>query len=117
MYSELIIAIEKTRSRENIQLFFNEFLTPTEKIMFAKRFSAIYMISRELPHSYIVLALGMSPATIARMSLKYENGKYTFLTTSFKSIDKSVWAILEKIMKAGMPPKVGRGRWKFLYEK
>ena len=58
----------------------------------------------------------MSPATISRMSLKYDIGKYSSLLKAIKDENKDIWKILEKILRAGLPPIAGRGRWKFLYK-
>lgn len=116
LYSEFGNALEKSAKKSWMKFFLNDFLTRTEKIMLAKRFAVIYLLSKDIPSSYISNALCMSPATIARMSLKYEIGKYSSLLKSVKSTDRDVWSILEKILKAGLPPIAGRGRWKFLYK-
>jgi uncharacterized protein YerC len=115
LYSQLILAFETSQNRSSLALFLKEFLTHTEKIMLAKRFAVIYLLSREVPHSYIVDSLHMSPATVARMSLKLEIGKYTFLKKVIKELDESVWDILEKMITLGLPPRAGRGRWKHLF--
>ncbi len=116
LYEEFSDVLEKSAKKNNTQFFLAEFLTQTEKVMLAKRFAVIYLISKDLPASYISDALGMSPTTISRMSLKYEIGKYTHLLKIIKKEEKSIWDILEKILRAGLPPRAGRGRWKFLYK-
>ena len=115
LYDEFSIALEKSAKRSWAKLFLNDFLTKTEKIMLAKRFAVIYLLSKEVPVSYIAESLCMSPATISRMSLKFEIGKYSSLLRTVKGEDKKIWDILEKILRAGLPPVAGRGRWKFLY--
>ena len=116
LYREFGIALEKSAKKSWIKFFLNDFLTRTEKIMLAKRFAVIYLLSKDLPTSYISNALCMSPATIARMSLKYEIGKYSSLLKTIKNDNENMWKILEKILRAGLPPIAGRGRWKFLYK-
>lgn len=116
LYNEFSTALEKSAKKSWIKKFLNDFLTHTEKIMFAKRFSVIYLLSKDVPVSYIAETLGMSPATIFRMSLKYEIGKYYLLIKAIKNDDNNIWIILEKILRAGLPPRPGRGRWKFLYK-
>ena|SRR3989344_6942197 len=115
LYNEFNSAIEKSARKSWTKFFLSDFLTRTEKIMLAKRFAVICLLSRDVPVSYISEALGMSPATISRMSLKYDIGKYSSLLKAIKSENKDIWNILEKILKAGLPPRAGRGRWKFLY--
>ena len=114
LYNEFNIALEKSAKKSWIKFFLNDFLTRTEKIMLAKRFAVIYLLSKDVPASYISEALCMSPATISRMSIKYDSGRYSSLLKTIKNDD--IWDILEKILKAGLPPRAGRGRWKFLYK-
>ena len=83
--------------------------------MLAKRFAVIYLLSEEVPTSYIAESLGMSYSTIFRMSLKYDIGRYSLLLGAIKQEKSDLWRILEKILRAGLPPRTGRGRWKFLY--
>ena len=116
LYDEFSVALEKSAKKSWAKLFLNDFLTRTEKIMLAKRFAVIYLLAKDVPVSYIAEALCMSPTTISRMSLKYEIGKYSSLLKAIKTEDKDIWGILEKILRAGLPPIAGRGRWKFLYK-
>ena len=117
LYNEFSIALEKSARKLWVKFFLNDFLTRTEKIMLAKRFAVIYLLSKKVPASYIAEAFYMSPATIFRMLLKYDICKYSSLLKAIKDQNnKDIWKILEKILRAGLPPIVGRGRWKFLYK-
>ena len=115
LYNEFSFALEKSAKKSWIKSFLSDFLTQTEKIMLAKRFAVIYLLSNDVPVSYIAESFHMSPATIFRMSLKYDVGNYSSLLKVIKQEDKDIWKILEKILKAGLPHRAGRGRWKFLY--
>ncbi|MFA4975613.1 MAG: Trp family transcriptional regulator [Candidatus Paceibacterota bacterium] len=116
LYGEFGKAFEKSARKSGTKFFLGDLLTKTEKIMLAKRFAVIYLLSQKVPVSYIAESLGMSPTTIFKMSLKYDIGKYSSLLKTIKQEEKDIWDILEKILKAGLPPRCGRGRWKFLYE-
>ena len=116
LYNEFNNALEKSAKKSWVKIFLNDFLTYTEKIMLAKRFSVIYLLSKDVPTSYIYESLHMSPTTIFRMSAKYDIGRYSSLLKAIKKDDVDIWKILEKILRAGLPPIAGRGRWKFLYE-
>lgn len=116
LYNEFSSGLEKSAHKSAGKFFLRDFLTHTEKIMLAKRFAVICLLSQDVPPTYIAEALGMSPATIFRMSLKYETGCYSSLLRSIKKEEKDIWRILEQILKAGLPPRAGRGRWKFLYK-
>src|SRR3990167_4978415 len=102
LYSEFGTALEKSARKSWMKFFLNDFLTRTEKIMLAKRFAVIYLLWKDLPASYIAEALCMSPATISRMSLKYDIGKYSSLLRTIKDENKDIWKILEKILRAGL---------------
>ncbi|PIR68664.1 hypothetical protein COX93_02080 [Candidatus Nomurabacteria bacterium CG_4_10_14_0_2_um_filter_30_12] len=117
LYSEFGKAFEKSARKSEAKFFLGDLLTKTEKIMLAKRFAIIYLLSKDVPVSYIAESLGVSYSTLSRMSLKYDIGKYSSLlkTLENNNNNKDIWRILEKILKAGLPPRAGRGRWKFLY--
>ena len=116
LYDEFASALQKSAQKSWTKFFLNDFLTYTEKIMLAKKFAVIYLLSKDVPTSYIYEALHMSPATVSRMSAKYDRGRYSSLLKAIKKEDGEIWKILEKILKAGLPPVAGRGRWKFLYQ-
>ncbi|MEK7088557.1 MAG: Trp family transcriptional regulator [Patescibacteria group bacterium] len=118
LYSEFGKALEKSAQKSGTKFFIGDLLTKTEKIMLAKRFAIIYLLSQDVPISYIVESLGVSYPTLSRMSLKYDIGKYSSLLKTLGEKDKTnIWDMLEKILRAGLPPRAGRGRWKFLYDK
>ncbi|HEY4513607.1 MAG TPA: Trp family transcriptional regulator [Candidatus Paceibacterota bacterium] len=117
LYSQFSKAFEQSVRNSKTKFFLGELLTKTEKIMFAKRFAVVYLLSKDVPLSYIAESLGMSYSTIFRMSLKHDIGKYYSLIGSIENKRTETWKILEKILRAGLPPRTGRGRWKFLYEK
>lgn len=117
LYDQFGKALEKSTYRSGAKLFLNDLLTHTEKIMLAKRFAVIYLLAQDIPTSYIAESLGMSYTTILKMSLKYDIGKYSALLKTIEKERTDIWKILEKILRAGLPPIAGRGRWKFLYDK
>lgn len=113
LYAKLV---EVFGSGKDTETLFDEFFTETEKTMYAKRLAVIYLLYKQVPTSYIYETLGMSPATVARMSVQFETGKFKHVVSKFKKIDASFWDVLESVLRAGLPPIAGRGRWKFLYE-
>lgn len=116
LYNEFGKAFEKSARKSKTKFFLGDLLTRTEKIMLAKRFAVIYLLSKEVLTSYIAESLGMSYTTVYRMSLKYDVGKYSSLLRTIEQEKADIWTILEKILRAGLPPRYGRGRWKFLYK-
>lgn len=117
LYDQFGKALEKSSRKSGVSFFLGDLLTRTEKIMLAKRFAVIYLLAQGLPTSYIAESLRMSYTTITKMSIKYETGKYSLLLGTLEKSNTDIWKILEKILRAGLPPIAGRGRWKFLYDK
>jgi len=117
LYDQLGKSLEKSANRSGAKFFLGDLLTRTEKIMLAKRFAVIYLLAQGVPTSYIAESLGMSYTTILKMSLKHDVGKYSLLLKTIEKEKTDIWKILEKILRAGLPPIAGRGRWKFLYNK
>jgi len=113
MYLEMINSFERASKRNRAKIVFNEFLTPTEKVMLVKRFAVIAMLSKDISVHKIAQSLNMSPATVDRMSLRHEMGKYSSIIKDSLG-KKDVWDIIEHILFGGgiMPPKTGKGRWK-----
>ncbi|MEK7470817.1 MAG: Trp family transcriptional regulator [Patescibacteria group bacterium] len=71
LFIETLIDI---KDKSKLRDFVDNFFTPTEKIVFAKRLAAAVMLSKENSYQDIRRTLRISPPTIARMSmqLKYK---------------------------------------------
>ena len=107
------------------QLLLNDVLTATERIMLAKRLAAIVMLCRGYSSYKIHMVLKLSPSTVARLEARLENGAFPYLESLFRGSRskkllkeaENFWDSLFKIILMGMPPRAGKGRWKFLFEK
>lgn len=107
------------------QLLLNDVLTATERVMIAKRLAAIVMLCRGYSAYKIHMVLKLSPSTVARLEAQLENGAFPYLESLFrgsrsKKLHKEAenfWDSLFKIILMGMPPRTGKGRWKFLFDK
>ncbi|PCI29755.1 hypothetical protein COB55_01620 [Candidatus Wolfebacteria bacterium] len=93
-----------------------ELLTPTEKVMLAKRLAIVVLLHKGVSTYQIENALKVSPSTTARIRLQVEVGFYNEISkyVSKKGSGKDFLDILEKVIYAGMPPRVGGNRWKWL---
>ncbi len=109
---ELGRSLERASANSKFDRVFGEFFTKTEKIMFAKRLAVISMFKKGVSRHMISQSLGMSPSTIERMSLKYEQGKYNNIL-NYAVGKKDIWKIIEDILTLNniMPPRFGKGRW------
>lgn len=107
------------------QLLLNDVLTMTERVMLAKRLAAIVMLCRGYSVYKIHMVLKLSPSTVARLETQLENSAFPYLESLFRGSRskklckeaENFWDSLFKIILMGMPPRTGKGRWKFLFEK
>jgi len=66
MSNEFINSVAFLKTRPEIKGFLNELLTPTERIMLAKRLVIILMLQKGYPFNIIERTLKLSPSTVAR---------------------------------------------------
>ena len=69
LFLEIVSVFEKAGRRGELRQVLSQLLTPTEKIMLAKRLAVISMLSQDIPIHDIAGSLSMSPSTIDIMSL------------------------------------------------
>jgi Trp operon repressor len=110
---ELVRSLERSFKQGKTKSVFYEFFTYTERIMFSKRLAVIAMLSRDVSSPAIAEVLHMSPATVDRMSAKYERGKYDGIIKHALG-KKDIWEIIGSILTVGglMPPRAGGQRWR-----
>jgi uncharacterized protein YerC len=114
LLEDLIRILGKPKNGKIFAGVVEELLTETEKIMMAKRIAIVLMLSSNTPHQSISDILKVSPATISKISLKIEIGKYdSILKVSQKErldLERVIWSIMT--VGGLMPPKIGRKYWK-----
>jgi TrpR-related protein YerC/YecD len=108
-------AIGHLKNRAEINLFFNDLLTPTERIMLSKRLAIILMIEKRFTFSQIGSTLKVSESTISAMRERMDRGGAGFhLIIRKLEKDEQVkkfFENIERIFKALTPqPKVGKGQ-------
>lgn len=69
----LDLVISKLGNTDNVKTFLLSFLTPTERIMLAKRLSVIILLNEGIAHEHIAQALHVTRVTVARMQLFMES--------------------------------------------
>jgi len=62
------------KDKKKLSKFIDDFFSPTEKIMFAKRLAAAVLLSKGHDYTSIRNILRVSPPTIAKLSLKIKYG-------------------------------------------
>lgn len=93
-------------------------LTPTERIMLAKRLAIIVMLEREYSYYRIMKTLKVSTSTIKRLHRNLETGQYRFVQRALgkKSSSLTFLELLEVFLAAGMPSIAGPRHQKRLNE-
>src|SRR5258708_14418 len=76
LYKKLLQIFSQAHKKKNFSLVFQELLTDTEKIMFAKRIAIVLLLESDTPQEKIVDILKVSPTTVSKMSLQVEIGAY-----------------------------------------
>ena len=77
IFESLVECVTTKGSTNERRTFFVDLLTPTERIMFSKRFAIIYMLAKGHSFDTIQDTLRVSPSTIARIWQAIQKGKYT----------------------------------------
>jgi Trp operon repressor len=115
LYNELVLTLDRGSKKIKTKQVLNQLLTKTEKVMFSKRLAIIAMLSKEIPVYDIANALNMSPATVSRMSVRFENNKYDLIIKEGLG-KKDIWQIIEEILTTGgsLPFKTDKNRWRGL---
>src|SRR3989338_395322 len=90
---DLIAMISGLESQREIKTFLTELLTPTERVMLAKRLAIIFMLKKNYSFETVWRTLKVSPSTVARF---WKQTK----THSFHTISRRI----SNSLLAGMPP-------------
>lgn len=110
MFEVFQITISSLKNKKDIEEFLNEFLSPVEKIMLAKRLSIAVLLSKGYSYPQISSILRVTPSTIAGVSLalKYKGKGYHKASQKVLS-DEKINSFFEKIedFLAGLPPTKG----------
>lgn len=107
--------IATLKEPEDIESFLDEFLSPVEKIMLAKRISIAVLLAKGYSYPSIRKILRVTPGTISTVSLnlKYSNKGYKNVIEKILRDEKmdNFWGKIEDML-ANIPPSKG-GDWKY----
>jgi TrpR-related protein YerC/YecD len=109
-------SVVKIRNRKEAEEFFNDFLTPTERIMLAKRLSIAVLLTKNYDYNSIRKILRVSPPTIAAVStlLKYTGKGYKRVMKKLlqdEAIKDFLLGAIEGIATVGSRGGKGSGDW------
>jgi len=114
-FSKTVLQLKDT---QHGRAFLDNLLTDTEKLMLAKRLAIIFMLNEGISTYHIHQTLKVSVSTVVRISRVLDRGGYLAVVQLFKKkkIAQEFWHDVEKLIRFGMPPYAGKGRWAWLYE-
>lgn len=114
IFDKLTKTLEKAQEKGKFLPVFNELLTDTEKIMFAKRLAIILMLMGKTPQHRISEALMVSPTTVNKISLGIEIGRYDSILSVSKANSIDLERVVWHLLTAGgiMPPRIGGKYWR-----
>ena len=110
LYLQLVKLLDTTGTARKSDILLGEFLTETEKIMFAKRLAIVCLIIEGVSKPYISDILLISPSTVDRISLKYEIGAYPYMSQVIKKNSKTIWETVESLIHDSVSRQVGKRR-------
>lgn len=115
--------ISNLKSSEEIEDFLEDFLSPVEKIMLAKRLSIAVLLAKGYTYPSIIEILRVTPPTIATvsLSLKYSGKGYKRIVEKIMHGEKmdAFWQKIEDLLANHIPPSKG-SNWSYFrseYEK
>jgi len=114
--------IADLKNSDEIEDFLEDFLSPVEKIMLAKRLSIAVLLAKGYTYPSIKSMLRVTPATIASVSvnLKYSGKGYKHVVEKILRNEKldEFWQKMEDML-AKIPPSKGSdwSYWRGKYEK
>ena len=116
IYTQFVSIIDTSGTKRKSDLLLKEFLTHSEKIMLAKRLAILWMLEEGISTHNISDTLCVSPSTVARISLRYEQGKYPYISNILKKNKQTLWESLEEIIRLSSQRYTGSRRWDWLNE-
>ena len=116
IYDQLISFFDTAGKNRKSNVLFREFMTDTEKVMFAKRMAILCLIDDGVSEHYISYILSVSPSTISRIYLRYEQGKFPYISNIIRKNKQNIWDVLEEIVRSSAERYVGPKKWLWLHE-
>ncbi|MFH1402343.1 MAG: Trp family transcriptional regulator [Patescibacteria group bacterium] len=116
--NRLVETVAMLKTNDSTKNFINDLLGESEKIVLAKRLSVVFMLQENISWYRISTLLKVSDTTVKKIAMKIDNGEYENILNIVKQKKSRItfWAGMDIVLRAGMPPIVGKGRWSFLDE-
>ncbi|MEK7612563.1 MAG: Trp family transcriptional regulator [Patescibacteria group bacterium] len=114
IYNDLLNQITLQGSPKDRSKLLAELITPTERIMLAKRLAIICMLGEGYSFEDIQEILRVSPSTVGRVWQAIQKGKYAKIIHIVRK--RKLAAALSDILSAFIPRPRSAPRWQFIDE-
>lgn len=108
IFEILFKAIADVKLPSDVREFFEDFLTPTERIMLAKRLAIAVLLAKNYDYKAISKILRVSPATIAAVNIffRYAGEGYKKVVKRILNEEKQekFWNKLDDLLSGTIPP-------------
>ena len=112
--------IARLNTKRQVADFLEEFLSPTEQVMLAKRLAIAFLLSKKYDYREISKILRVSTGTVGRVAMNCEEGsnfaKVVNKILQDEKIEEFWLTVGEKIASLGAAPKSKAGSWIYLRE-
>src|SRR3989344_8792353 len=116
IYDQLISVFDTAGRKYDSDILLRELLTKTEKTMFAKRLAILSMIDEGISKHYISEILSVSSSTVDRISVKYEQSRYPYISKTIRKNKETIWESLAEVIENSIGRYAGKRRWGWLKE-
>lgn len=96
------------------QQLLQNLLTPTECVIVIKRVAAVILIDQHYSLYEVARSLKLSTATVSDYKKQVDDGKFKTLLEIVRGKEfdsEKFWQSIDKILRLGLPPMAGPGRW------
>lgn len=120
MFELLSKAIINSTNKEEVESLLEDLLTPTEKIMLAKRLAIAVLLTKGYPYETIREIIHVSTPTIAMvsLSLKYKGRGFKAFASQILKEEKNneFWDKVEDLVLGALGSVKGGKGWRYLRE-
>lgn len=118
IFELLLRVFTEGQSPKQAKNLLEDLLTPTEKIVLAKRLAIALLLAKNYSYEDIKKILHVSQPTIAiiKMTMKYEGEGYKEFTRKILQEEniRKIWEKIEEVVLGAMSHGKGSGPWRYL---
>ncbi len=117
IFLRLFRSVRDAHTTTRSKYFLEDLLSPTEKLMLAKRLAMLLLVLEGASVYQIAETFTVSTSTARRMKLKIERNGCPYIVALYENrkLRKEFQKDILTLLRMGLPPR-GRGRWKWLYD-